>query len=245
MALPIFFVRHHDLDYHAPARLDDWLDIGVRCAKVGRSAITVNWAMWSAGRLLVTGNTVYVMTLLSDGRPTAVPDTVRAQLAAHEDGQSPYAWQLGGWSELGEGARAVRLPVFVDEQGVSADKELDDWDAVAVHGVLRNQAGLAVATGRLMLNVAEAHAAPHDAPALGHARLGRLAVLRSARGAGLGRRVLQSLLAHAWTQGVHTVHIHAQCTAQPLYAALGFQPVGPVFEEEGLAHQAMVLKRSA
>ncbi len=67
------FVRHHELDYHAPARLDDWLDIGIRCAKVGRSSITVSWAMWGQGKLLVSGMTVYVFTALADGRPAHIP----------------------------------------------------------------------------------------------------------------------------------------------------------------------------
>jgi len=105
--------------------------------------------------------------------------------------------------------------------------------------VVRNQAGLAVATGRLMLNVANSHAWPDDAPAPGHCRIGRMAVLRSARGVKLGQLVLQGLLDNARSQGMKAAHLHAQVSAQGFYAAAGFQPIGEVFDEVGIPHQAM------
>jgi len=233
------FVRHHELDYHAPARLDDWLDIGIRCAKVGRSSITVSWAMWGQGRLLVSGLTVYVFTALADGRPAHIPPVMREQLEGFEAGQSPYVLGLGDWVAQGDGAASVRRAVFVVEQAIDESEEWDAWDAQALHAVVRNQAGLAVATGRLMLNVANSHAWPDDAPAPGHCRIGRMAVLRSARGVKLGQLVLQGLLDNARSQGMKAAHLHAQVSAQGFYAAAGFQPIGEVFDEVGIPHQAM------
>ena len=239
------YVRHHDLDYHAPAELDDWLDIGIRCAKVGRSSITVSWGMWSQGRLLVSGNTVYVFTHLSDGRPAHVPEAVRGQIEGYEQGGSPYGLSVASWTDQQADAAAVRRAVFIVEQRIPEPDEWDDWDAVALHAVARNTAGLAVATGRLMLNVSDGHATPADEQAPGHGRIGRMAVLRSARGVGLGREVLQALMAEAWVQGMHTLHLNAQVSAQAFYARAGFTPVGAVFDEVGIPHQAMVFKRSA
>ena len=54
------FIRRNTIEYHAPGKLDDWLDIGIRCDRVGNSSITMAWSVWTQGRLLVTGESVYV-----------------------------------------------------------------------------------------------------------------------------------------------------------------------------------------
>jgi YbgC/YbaW family acyl-CoA thioester hydrolase len=233
------FVRHHELDYHASAQLDDWLDIGIRCAQVGRSSMTMAWAMWAQGRLLVSGQTVYVFVGLADGRPAHIPEPMRAQLLGFERGETPYAMALGAWAARQVEAAAVRRAVFIVEQGIDEADEWDDWDEQAVHAVVRNHCGLAVATGRLMLQLADPHATPADAPMPGHCRIGRMAVLRSARGVGLGALVLQGLIEEARRQGMATAHLHAQCSAQGFYAQAGFVAVGAVFDEVGIPHQAM------
>jgi YbgC/YbaW family acyl-CoA thioester hydrolase len=235
------YVRHHELDYHAPARLDDWLDIGIRCVAIGKSSLTVAWGMWSQGRLLVSGQSVYVFVGLADGRPAHIPEVMRAQLLGFEQGQAPYALSLAGWATQQAGAAEVRRAVFIVEQAIDEAEEWDAWDAVATHAVVRNRAGLAVATGRLMLNVQDPHAPPDDVPAPGHCRIGRMATLRSARGVKLGDQVLQGLLAHARQRGMQQAHLNAQCSAQAFYAKAGFQPVGEVFDEVGIPHQAMTL----
>jgi YbgC/YbaW family acyl-CoA thioester hydrolase len=235
------YVRHHELDYHAPARLDDWLDIGIRCVAIGKSSLTVAWGMWSQGRLLVSGQSVYVFVSLADGCPKHIPEVMRVQLLGFEQGQSPYALSLGDWATQQLDAAAVRRAVFIVEQTIDEAEEWDTWDTVAVHAVVRNHAGLGMATGRLMLNVQDPHATPDDAPAPGHCRIGRMAVLRSARGVKLGEHVLQGLLHEAQQQGMRHAHLNAQCSAQAFYAKAGFQPVGAVFDEVGIPHQAMTL----
>ncbi|MEK6667770.1 MAG: YbgC/FadM family acyl-CoA thioesterase [Pseudomonadota bacterium] len=224
------FVRRNTLAYHAPARLDDWLDIGMRCERIGTSSITLNWAVWSQGRLLVTGEVVYVFTELASARSAPVPDAVRRQLDAHAQGAAITQLVCGPWEALAEAAQAVRLAVFVGEQGIPESEEWDADDAIAVHAVVRTLAGLPLATGRLILS-GEA----------GHARIGRMAVLRSARGTGLGREVLQALIAQARERRVRHIGIHAQLSAMPLYAQAGFVPVGEVFDEVGIPHQGMTL----
>ncbi|MCH8180889.1 MAG: YbgC/FadM family acyl-CoA thioesterase [Proteobacteria bacterium] len=229
------FVRRNTLAYHAPARLDDWLDIGMRCERIGTSSITLNWAVWSQGRLLVTGEVVYVFTDLASGRSAPVPASLRAPLDAHEQGQPVTRLRCGSWAEWGEAARAVRLAVFVGEQGIPEAEEWDADDADAVHAVVSNLAGLPLATGRLILSgdpaqAREAGEAAHE----GWARIGRMAVLRSARGIGLGRQVLQALMAEARQRGVQRLDLHAQVAAMPLYTQAGFVPHGAVFDEVGV-----------
>ena len=227
------FVRRNALDYHAPARLDDWLDIGVRCERVGTSSMTMHWAIWAQGRLLVTGEVVYVHTSLATGRSAPVPDAIKAQLEAHEQGRDVHQLLCGAWSELEGAARAVRLQVFVQEQGIPEAEEWDEDDAQAVHAVVSNLAGLPLATGRLILSGEHPCDGPH------HARIGRMAVLRSSRGIGLGRRVLDALMQAARERGVRHLSLHAQVSAMSLYAQAGFTAQGEVFDEVGIPHQRM------
>lgn len=225
------FVRRNTLEYHAPARLDDVLDIGVRCERVGQSSLTMVWAVWTQGRLLVTGEVVYVFTSLSTGRSAPVPEAIRHQLEAHAQGKPVHRWVCGSWAEVGDAARAVRLAVFVQEQGIPEAEEWDDDDAQALHAVVCNLAGLPLATGRLL----------HAGRSPDQVKLGRMAVLRSSRGLGLGRWVLRGLLDQARDLGASRVSLHAQLSAMPLYAAEGFVPVGDEFDEVGIPHQAMTL----
>lgn len=231
------FVRRNMLEYHAPARLDDWLDIGMRCERIGTSSITLNWALWTQGRLLVTGEVVYVFTDLATGRSAPVPEALRSQLNAHEQGLPVTQLRCGPWAEQADAARAVRLAVFVGEQGIPESEEWDEDDADAVHVVVSNLAGLPLATGRLILSGEPGL----DAVSGTQARIGRMAVLRSARGIGLGRQVLQALIAEARQRGVQHLSLHAQVAAMPLYAQAGFAPEGAVFDEVGIPHQRMTL----
>ncbi len=231
------FVRRNMLEYHAPARLDDWLDIGMRCERIGTSSITLNWALWTQGRLLVTGEVVYVFTELATGRSAPVPEALRSQLNAHEQGLPVTQLRCGSWAEQADAARAVRLAVFVGEQGIPESEEWDEDDADAVHVVVSNLAGLPLATGRLILSGEPGM----DGGSGALARIGRMAVLRSARGIGLGRQVLQALIAEARRRGVQHLSLHAQVAAMPLYAQAGFAPQGAVFDEVGIPHQRMTL----
>ena len=225
------FVRRNTLEYHAPARLDDWLDIGVRCERIGNSSITISWAIWAQGRLLVTGETVYVHTSLNTGKSAPVPESVRKQIEAHAQGAAVHRVVCGAWADLAERARSVRVAVFVDEQGIDEAEEWDDDDADAIHAVASNLAGLPLATGRLIFRGMEG----------GHAKIGRMAVLRSTRGMGLGDLVLKALMAEGRSRGIQHLSLNAQVSAQAFYARHGFKPEGEVFDEVGIPHQRMTL----
>lgn len=225
------FVRQHQLAYHAPASLDDWLDIGVRCERIGSSSITVGWAVWSDHRLLVTGEAVYVYTSLATRRPQAVPEVFRAQVQAHAQGQAVTELRLGSWAQLQALAKPLRTTVFVQEQAVPEHEEWDADDDRALHVVVCNLAGLPLGTGRLITH----------GEAVGQARLGRMAVIRAMRGAGVGRQILLALVDAARQRGCQQVRLHAQCSALPFYAKAGFTPEGGVFDEVGIPHITMTL----
>ena len=131
--------------------------------------------------------------------------------------------QLGDWTQLQQQAKAIRFEVFVDEQKVPAEIELDDMDAVCVHALAWDAQDQAVGTGRLLPD--------------GH--IGRMAVRRSARGSGVGGALLQALMEQARLRGDTRVVLNAQIQAAPFYQQHGFEVVGPEFEEAGIAHVEM------
>lgn len=229
------FVRRNLLEYHAPARQDDWLDIGLRCDRIGRTSLTFVWEMRAGGRLLVTGETVYVFTSLCTRQPAPVPDSLRHQLSQHAEGQPVYQVVAGPWSAMAEGARVVRTAVFIGEQAIPECEEWDADDDTAHHVVVQSLSGLPVATGRLITA---------GLPA-GQGKIGRMAVIRSSRGIGLGERVLRTLLSEARRQGLTQLSLHAQTSAQAFYARAGFSPVGEVFDEVGIPHITMTLSLTA
>lgn len=223
------YVRQHTLSYHSPARLDDHLDIGLRCESIGTSSIKMAWAVWADHRLLLTGEAVYVYTSLETRRSHPVPETFRQHIHAHAHGEPVTTLTLGPWRDQQQAAEAVRRSVFIDEQAVPEAEEWDADDAHALHAVVRNLAGLPLATGRLITQ---------GLPS-GQARIGRLAVLRAMRGAGVGRAVLRALVEAAQAQGCTQVCMHAQTAAQRFYESEGFVAQGEVFDEVEIPHVLM------
>jgi len=159
---------------------------------------------------------------------------VRQQLLGHEAGRPVHVLRCGTWQEQAQGARSVRLAVFVHEQGIPEEEEWDEDDAAAVHAVVRNLADCPLATGRLI----------HVGQPAGHAKIGRMAVLRCARGVGLGDLVLEGLIDQARQLGIQHLALHAQVSAQAFYARHGFLPEGDVFDEVDIPHQRMTLTLS-
>ena len=126
------------------------------------------------------------------------------------------------WSEAREEASRIRFAVFVEEQRVPRDIELDAKDGACVHALARLD-GKAVGTGRLLPD----------------AHIGRMAVLKECRGTGVGGRILESLVAQARARGDREVVLSAQVHALPFYARHGFSVFGEVYEEAGIPHQDM------
>ena len=122
--------------------------------------------------------------------------------------------------------RAVRLRVFVQEQGVPETEEYDELDAVADHAIALAD-GAAVATGRLI----------DEEP--GVARIGRMAVDRAWRRRGIGGRVLAYLEVEARSTGCRESVLHAQRYVEGFYARHGYRPEGAPFDEAGIEHITM------
>jgi YbgC/YbaW family acyl-CoA thioester hydrolase len=223
------FVKKASVEYHASARYDDQLDVGLRCGRIGNSSIVFEAAIFRGDALVVTAELVYVYADPSTQLSQPVPPALRAIFEAFEGGQSLTVLSVGDWEALGQQASALRQDVFVQEQGIGAHMVWDDADAGAVHAVVCNRLGQPIATGRLL----------QHAP--GVARIGRMAVNRGLRGSQLGREVLLALIEAARKRGDAEVMLHAQTSAEGFYRRLGFATRGPVFEEAGVQHIEMVL----
>ncbi len=119
--------------------------------------------------------------------------------------------------------RAVREPVFVIEQQCPLDEEWDELDPLSRHVLALDTDGAPIGTGRLT---------PER-------KIGRMAVLSSARGSGVGAAIMERLLEIARTLGYDQVSMHAQTHAIPFYARFGFHSEGPEFDEAGIPHRVM------
>jgi predicted GNAT family N-acyltransferase len=128
-----------------------------------------------------------------------------------------------------EHALAIRVAVFVEEQGVGLAREIDGRDEAARH-FLGLQDGEPVGTLRLRW--------ADDGRV---AKIERVAVLPQARGAKIGQALVEAALAAARTAGAETARLHAQTAVQGFYARLGFVASGPVFIEDGIPHIVMSL----
>lgn len=116
----------------------------------------------------------------------------------------------------------IRELVFIEEQHVPPELEVDEQDPLSQH-VLLFERDIPVATGRLTPD--------------GH--IGRVAVLKDFRKRGFGQLVIQELEGIARQRGMPRVALGAQCQAINFYLKLGYQTVGGMFMDAGIEHQMM------
>ncbi|MCE1249569.1 MAG: GNAT family N-acetyltransferase [Comamonadaceae bacterium] len=225
------FLRHSSIDYLAPARLDDWLDLGVACTDQGESSLGFEVLLGSGNRSLARMALRYVFADPQAQAKRSLPPALRATIAHYEAGGEMLELRLGTWTDLGADATRLRMAVFVQEQGIAPELEIDALDAQCLHAVAYNRLGLPVATGRLL-----------SAEADGSSRIGRMAVDRALRGQQCGRLVLDALLQAAQARGDCSVLLHAQCSAEGFYRRAGFVPEGERFDEVEIPHIAMRLR---
>lgn len=125
-------------------------------------------------------------------------------------------------------AHMIRAKVFIYEQNVPQEVEMDDRDTDALHVVVYNDEK-PIATGRLIINEQQC-------------LIGRIAVVKEERKKGFGDLVVKMLLRKAEDKGVKQVNVHAQVSAAGFYTKLGFAEVGGEYidKDTGIAHIHMV-----
>jgi predicted GNAT family N-acyltransferase len=133
--------------------------------------------------------------------------------------------EIADWANDQDGLIAVRTEVFVNEQKVPADLELDDHDLEAIHLKALDQQGTIIATARMLPNQ----------------YIGRMCVQKSWRGLGVGLAMMRFFIGLARENGISSLHLNAQVSAIPFYRRLGFEVDSEVFMEADIPHQHMTL----
>jgi predicted GNAT family N-acyltransferase len=122
----------------------------------------------------------------------------------------------------------LRRIVFIEEQKVPVDEEIDEHDSTAIHLLAQDTNG-PLGTARIVVDGEIA-------------KIGRVCVLATARGQGLGIRLIRKALEVATDlEGVRQAKLGAQVHAIGFYEALGFKIIGSTYLDAGIKHKDMVL----
>jgi predicted GNAT family N-acyltransferase len=133
------------------------------------------------------------------------------------------------WTNAGAALAEIRRRVFIEEQSVPEALEWDGLDEGAMHVLASDGANRAIGCARM----------------LPQGKIGRMAVLPEWRGSGVGRAMLETLIALARAQELSEVSLSAQTHAIPFYEQAGFRICSEIYDDAGIPHRDMVLALSA
>ena len=123
----------------------------------------------------------------------------------------------------------IRIDVFVCEQKVDPRIEVDEYDSIAIHFLLRTNYGVPIACCRLVFIE-------------GCYKLGRLAVLKDYRRKGFASALIAAVEKYARQQKIKELHLNSQIAAIELYTQNGYVSYGDIFIEANIPHISMVKK---
>ena len=127
------------------------------------------------------------------------------------------------WSQYQKKLSEIRMQVFVEEQKVPIEEELDGLDEQSTHFIALNEIGQHVGCARLIPT----------------GQIGRMAVISTLRESGIGTMLLRAAVVEAQTQGMDKVFLHAQTYAEEFYRKGGFIGLGDRFMDAGIEHTTM------
>lgn len=122
----------------------------------------------------------------------------------------------------------IRTEVFVKEQNVPYELEIDQYEAYCIYFVAYNDENQAIGTLRLFPN-------EENKTML----LQRLAILKEFRGTSIGKALVQKAEEFSKKQGYQKMSLHAQVNAKNFYKKLGYQAYGEIFDDAGIDHITM------
>ena len=135
---------------------------------------------------------------------------------------------IKSWPDAEQEAYPIRKRVFIEEQGVPEEMELDEYDPLAQHA-LAYLNSVCIGTARLVTL----------SGSIG--RIGRMAVLPMHRRQGIGGKLLRALVELSKSQSITQLELHAQISAISFYEQYGFTAQGDIYDEAGIAHRDMIL----
>ncbi|MFU0824492.1 GNAT family N-acetyltransferase [Clostridium sp.] len=128
-----------------------------------------------------------------------------------------------------EDALSIRRKVFIEEQSVPEEIEIDDIDSFAEHIIIYED-NKPIATGRIFKRDDNFF-------------LGRIAVLKEYRGKHFGEMTVKMLVKRGLDKGAEKIIIHAQTAVEEFYKKLGFKSFGEKYYEAGIEHINMIFKK--
>ena len=137
---------------------------------------------------------------------------------------SEFTVVVGDWHSLQQHAQHIRELVFILEQDIAPEDEWDDQDPISTHFVVYD-ADQPIATARLLSND----------------HVGRVAVLKAYRSKGIGKLVMQEIIALAKQQQRKELILSSQVHATQFYSGLGFAVQGESYLDCGIPHVDMVM----
>ncbi|XXM74516.1 GNAT family N-acetyltransferase [Lysinibacillus sphaericus] len=123
---------------------------------------------------------------------------------------------------------SVRKTVFVQEQNVPVEEEIDEYENQSTHFILYD-GGSPAGAGRFRLLD-------------GIGKIERICVLKSLRGKGAGREIMKAIEHYASRQSIPKLKLNAQTYAILFYEGLGYEVVSEEFMDAGIPHRTMVKK---
>jgi predicted GNAT family N-acyltransferase len=127
-----------------------------------------------------------------------------------------------------EDAFSVRKTVFVGEQNVPVEEEIDQYEDEAIH-FISYQNGSPIGAGRFRV-------------VDGYGKVERICVLKDARKTGAGKTIMNEIEAYALKNGIEKLKLNAQTHAIPFYSGLGYEVVSEEFLDAGIPHKTMIKK---
>lgn len=125
-------------------------------------------------------------------------------------------------------AYSVRKRVFIDEQNVPAEEEIDDKEASSTHFVLYEN-NEPIGAGRFRI---------FDE----YGKVERICVLKEYRKSGAGKAIMTGIENYASENGIAALKLNAQTQAIPFYSGLGYETISEEFLDAGIPHKTMKKK---
>ncbi|MDE3838257.1 GNAT family N-acetyltransferase [Bacillus methanolicus] len=124
-----------------------------------------------------------------------------------------------------EDAFSVRRTVFIDEQNVPEEEEIDQFESSSTHFVAYEN-GQPIGAGRFR-------------EVDGYGKVERICVLKEYRKSGAGKAIMETMESFAKEKGFSTLKLNAQTHAIPFYSRLNYEVISDEFLDAGIPHKTM------
>ncbi|MGE7781367.1 GNAT family N-acetyltransferase [Peribacillus sp. NPDC097264] len=128
-------------------------------------------------------------------------------------------------------AYTIRKKVFVEEQHVPLEEEIDQYEEDSTHFVLYNDEDQPIGAGRFRIID-------------GIGKVQRICVLSDSRKTGAGAMIMNAIEEFAVSHDVTQLKLDAQLHAIPFYSKLGYEIISEEFMDAGIPHKTMKKKIS-